>query len=135
MSQLFQKILCPIDFDDQRTIALDFTRTLALRTGGRVFALHVVSMDAEVDHTWQKGVVLQLRQLVDERFYPRIDYEFIVRTGPVAAEVLKAAEDFGADLIIIPTHARLGIKRLVIGSIAEQVIRAAKTPVLTLKQA
>ncbi|MFZ1122379.1 MAG: universal stress protein [Candidatus Binataceae bacterium] len=133
MSQLFQKILCPIDYDDQFAAALDLARRVAEQTGGRVCVLHVVSVDAEADRGYEKGETLQLEKLAHERLDGRIGYEFVVRTGPAAAEVVNAAKEFGSDLIVIPTHGRLGFKRLFLGNVAERVIREATVPVLTLR--
>ena len=133
MSQFFQKILCPIDFDDQCAAALDLARKVAEQTRGRVYALHVLSIEAEADRGWQKGATLQLKKIVEERLHGKIDYEFLVRVGSAAGEVLHAAGEFGPDLIVIPTHGRVGLKRLVLGSVAERVIRESNIPVLTVR--
>jgi len=135
MSQFFQKILCPIDFDDQCRAALELARQVAEQTRGRVCALHVVSVEAEADTGWQKGATIQLKKIVEERLDGKIDYEFLVRVGSAAGEVLDAAQEFGADLIVIPTHGRVGLKRLVLGSVAERVIRESKIPVLSVRTA
>jgi nucleotide-binding universal stress UspA family protein len=123
MGQFFHKNLCPIAFDEQCVAALDLARTLAEQTGGRVHALHVVAVDADADTSWEKGATIQLEKIVNERLAGKVDYEFVVRTGSAADEVLKAARDFGSDLIVIPTQGRVGLKRLVLGSVAECVIR------------
>ena len=73
------------------------------------------------------------RRLSNERLAGKVDYEFLVRTGSAADEVLNAARDFGSDLIVIPTHGRGGLKRLVLGSVAGCVIRESSIPVLTLR--
>jgi nucleotide-binding universal stress UspA family protein len=133
MSQLFRKILCPVDFDEQFRPALDLAARVAEQTGGRLRVLHVVSIEPEADRGWQSGATLQLERYVGEHLKGKIDYEFVVRTGPAAIEVLKAAKEFESDLIVIPTHGRAGLKRLVLGSVAERVIRESTVPVLTLR--
>jgi len=133
MGQFFRKILCPIAFDEQCAGALDLARTVAEQTGGRVQALHVVSVDAEADPGWEKGATIQLEKIVNERLAGKVDHEFVVRTGSAADEVLNAAQEFGSDLIVIPTHGRVGLKRLILGSVAERVIRESNTPLLTLR--
>ncbi len=133
MNRLFQRILCPVDFDDQFGPALDLAARVAQQSGGRVFVLHVMPVDAETKQGWETGVTVQLERRVSERLKGKADYEFIVRTGPPAIEVLKAARELESDLIVIPTHGRAGIKRLLLGSVAERVIREASVPVLTLR--
>ena len=58
---------------------------------------------------------------------------FLLRTGTAAEEIGQAATDEGADLIVVGTHGRTGLERLVIGSVAERVVRIAPCPVLTVK--
>ena len=86
--------------------ALDLARTLAEQTGGRVHALHVVTVDADADTSWEKGATIQLKKIVEERLAGKIDYEFVVRTDSAADEVLNAVRDFGSDLIAVGTNAR-----------------------------
>jgi nucleotide-binding universal stress UspA family protein len=133
MGQLFQKILCPIAFDDVCAAALDLARRVAEQTGGRIQALHVVTVDAEADRGWEQGATIQLNKIVNERLDGKVDYEFVVRTGSAPVEVLNAAREFGSDLIVIPTHGRVGLKRMVLGSVAERVIRESSVPVLTVR--
>jgi nucleotide-binding universal stress UspA family protein len=133
MGQFFHKILCPIAFDEQCVAALDLARTVAEQTAGRVQALHVVAVDAEADTGWEKGATLQLKKIVNERLAGKVDYEFVVRTGSASNEVLNAAREFGSDLIVIPTHGRVGLRRMILGSVAERVIRESSIPVLTLR--
>jgi len=133
LGQFFHKILCPIAFDEQCAAVLDLARTVAEQTGGRVQALHVVPVDAEADTGWEKGATIQLKKIVDQRLAGKVNYEFVVRTGSASSEVLNAAREFGSDLIVIPTHGRGGLKRMILGSVAERVIRESSIPVLTLR--
>lgn len=59
--------------------------------------------------------------------------ELIVREGPAAEDILKTAEKKQVDLIIIATHGRSGVQRLLLGSVAEKVIRSAPCPVLAVR--
>ena len=58
-----------------------------------------------------------------------------VRTGDPTKQILDAARDHGADLIIMGTHGRTGVTHVVMGSVAERVLRQASCPVLTLRAA
>jgi nucleotide-binding universal stress UspA family protein len=59
--------------------------------------------------------------------------ELIVREGPAAEDILKTAEKKNVDLIVIATHGRSGVRRLLLGSVAEKVIRSAPCPVLAVR--
>jgi Universal stress protein family len=56
-----------------------------------------------------------------------------VRGGAAGSEIVKAAVDYGADLIVMTTHGRSGLPHLVLGSVAEHVIRHARCPVLAIR--
>jgi universal stress protein A len=56
-----------------------------------------------------------------------------VRDGAPGSEIVKAAVDYGADLIVMATHGRSGLPHLVLGSVAEHVIRHARCPVLAVR--
>jgi nucleotide-binding universal stress UspA family protein len=133
MSQFFHKILCPIAFDDQCRAALDLAQRVAEQNHARVWVLHVVSPEADSGMGSETGATLRLQKIVEERLHGKVDYEFVVRSGSAADEVLNAAREFGSDLIVIPTHGRVGLKRLVLGSVAECVIRESSIPVLTVR--
>lgn len=63
-----------------------------------------------------------------------ISVETGVRTGHPDREIVKAAEESGADLIVIGSHGRTGVEHALLGSVAEKVLRKAHCPVLTVKQ-
>jgi nucleotide-binding universal stress UspA family protein len=60
-------------------------------------------------------------------------YQIVLRDGDPASSIVAVAEELQADLIVMPTHGRQGIMHMIIGSIAERVIRKAKIPVLTVR--
>jgi universal stress protein A len=131
VNQLFKKILCPIDFDGQAAAALELAARIARQIDAAVYVVHVVSADAQAERGWQKGEAVQLEKMADEKL-TGLAHDFIVRSGAAQLEVLNAVADLGADLIVMPTHGHAGLKRLVLGSVAEQVIRKSPVPVLTL---
>ncbi|MBV8138070.1 MAG: universal stress protein [Deltaproteobacteria bacterium] len=131
--ELFQKILCPIDYDGQCRASLDLARKIAEVTSARVYALHVALTEPAEDVGREKGVTLRPKKIADEHLNG-VEHEFVVRIGLPAVEVLDAARDLGADLILIPTHGREGLKRLVLGSVAEHIIRESNIPVLTVRK-
>lgn len=73
----------------------------------------------------------RLRTLADQ--HPEIPMETRLVEGDPATEILRAAEESKCDLIAIGTHGRTGVHRLLMGSVAEQVVRKAPCPVLIIK--
>ncbi len=63
----------------------------------------------------------------------KVDVETIVSMGIPAVEIINAAKEKGVDLIVMGTHGRTGIAHVVIGSVAENVVRKSHCPVLTVK--
>jgi nucleotide-binding universal stress UspA family protein len=64
---------------------------------------------------------------------PELRTECRVAEGPVADAILQVARETGCDVIVMGTHGRTGLVRLLVGSVAEQVVRHAPCPVLTVK--
>lgn len=67
------------------------------------------------------------------RLHDGIDVQYAVRFGDPVSEILNEADDFGADLIAVATAGRSGIKRQLLGSVAEEVLRKARAPVLLVR--
>lgn len=65
---------------------------------------------------------------------PNVKYEHRMVTGDPAGRIVELAEEENIDLIVMGTHGRTGLKRLLMGSVAEAVVRRAKCPVLTFKE-
>ena len=66
---------------------------------------------------------------------PAVGYEHRLLIGSPATSIVQLAEREGVDMIVMPTHGRTGLVRLLMGSVAEEVVRKAKCPVLTVKAA
>lgn len=63
-----------------------------------------------------------------------VDADYVLASGVPATELLQLAEQHHADLIVVGSHGRTGLARLLMGSVAEQVVRGAQCPVLVVKQ-
>ena len=141
-----RRILCPIDFSDHSRRALDHAIAIARWYESTVTALHVFS-PAPVAAFGPGPVVFEPivltaadrdQLLADTRAFaetesaPGITIEAVVREGNTAAEILEQAASMNADLLVIGTHGRSGFERLVLGSVAEKVLRKASCPVLTV---
>ncbi len=141
-----REILVPFDFSGSSRVALTDAAALARRCRARLRLLHVVDElplgevagaramdDLDVERA-QRATQLRLR-LTDVlgRLGGGVPGEVEVRIGRPADEILAAAQQPPADLIIMATRGISGVKRLLFGSVAEQVLRSASTPVLVIK--
>lgn len=94
--------------------------------------------DRKVDYRYAEEIQLLLKEAVERRLEelaPGSTIEFCVHTriGQPAEEILDAAEMLGADLIFIGSHGRTGIRRLMLGSVSERVVREARCPVMVVR--
>jgi nucleotide-binding universal stress UspA family protein len=136
-----QKVLVPIDFSEDSLAAVDVSLQFV---GGaqQVHVIHVLPLltDYEAAVVWSDSAnELQnekIKGVLRERL-PGPQYEGLrveVRSGDPGHEIAAYAQDLGADLIVIPSHGRRGLSHLLIGSVAERVVRLAHCPVLVLKK-
>jgi len=134
----FNKILCPADFDRNSIAALAFASELAQERKAALDVVHVVPipLGPEVAIPYDKlqgRARAKLERLARQTINPNISYAIHIRTGDPAVEVIRMAEQTGADLIVMATHGRKGLRRLGLGSVAERIVRGAHCPVLTVK--
>lgn len=141
-----QRILCPIDFSDHSRRALDQAIAIARRYGATITAPHVFSPDPMAAYgpypVVFEPVVLtptdrdRLRDALETFVAVERAPGVVIRTalveGTAAAEIVALAASLPADLIVMGTHGRSGFERLLLGSVAEKVLRKAGCPVLTV---
>ncbi len=142
LAKLFRNILCPIDFDANSPSAMEFAGKIAQETGGRIYLLHVVPwtvaavpIDAsEVLAELKQAATARLRRLAKEKLDGRVANEIVVTvaTNP-GNEVVRIARELNVDVVIMATHGRKGLNHLVLGSVAERVVRESPCPVLTVR--
>jgi universal stress protein A len=141
------RILVPTDFCRDADTAMLYAIDLAKPFGAIVELLHVVEdplaagMWAAEYYTAEiaglqinlvKDAEARLRRIVDDAKTPiRLMSE--VRTGPAAATIVDTAGERHADLIVMGTKGRTGLAHLLMGSVAERVVRLAPCPVLTVR--
>ena len=147
-----QTILHPTDFSEPSAAALQVACSLARDHNARLVLLHVASMTdvyggvmpyAPIDPgSYLQDLERRLGQIQVPRAVPPVAQgapespvvvERQLREGDAAAEILQTAEDVGADLIVMGTHGRSGLGRVLLGSVAAAVLRGARCPVLTVK--
>src|SRR6185503_16514583 len=97
---------------------------------GEYGAIDYASLQAEMRASGDK----QLAQLAVDEVRGEISTDTLVRTGSPALEIIDVAKSLTADLIVISTHGRTGLKHVVLGSVAEHVVRGAPCPVLVVRE-
>lgn len=135
-----KKILFPTDFSHASDAALSHAATLARESGGRLIILHVEEPPMAygggelyygVPNPDNTALVKMLQAVVPPIEVP---YEHKLVVGDPAGEIVRVAEEEGVDLIVMGTHGRTGLRRLLMGSVAEAVLRRSPCPVFTLKE-
>jgi len=135
-----RKILHPTDFSDQSKAAFEVACALARDYGAELIVVHVnrptpifapdgIAVGVPVEEPYELRGQLAAVRPAD----PRVSVEHHLLDGNPADEILKAAKLKGADLIVMGTHGATGLARLLMGSVAEHVLRKAPCPVLTVK--
>lgn len=135
-----KKVLVPIDYSTPSHEAVDTALDL-VEEGGEVLALHVAPdlMVMEPGMVWEETTDVVREQKLTEAFdkeydAPKYDrVRFQVAFGDAGHGIAEFAEQHKVDLIVMPSHGRTGMRRLLIGSVAERVVRLAHCAVLVLK--
>jgi universal stress protein A len=139
-----RNIVVPVDLDDSAAQVLDYAVALAAKLDARLHVLHVVPwplLGAEVPiavtDTAMDEIMARKRQTFEELVAAHAAKlppgSALVKTGDARTAILATAEELRADLIVMGTHGRRGVSRLVLGSVAESVARAAPCPVLLVR--
>ena len=139
-----KRILLPTDFSDTAQHALGYAREMAERFGAEVHVLHVVADPTPQD--WAVGAaalvvsdLLKTWEADAERHLAEVSLDGVetvraIRVGHAFYEILQYATDNAIDMIVMGTHGRGPVKHLLLGSVAEKVVRKAPCPVLTVRQ-
>jgi len=145
-------IVCPTDFSEPSYEALKVADELASHFSAELVLIHVVApvpmyptpvtpeasaSSAGILASYQQEMEVyakkSLDQVVQERLAEDVKSRTRVCLGDAANEIVGAAEEEKADLIVIATHGLTGWRRLMFGSVAERVVRVAQCPVLTIR--
>jgi nucleotide-binding universal stress UspA family protein len=154
MAIAIRRILVPIDFSEHSLYALDYADIFAREFHAELVLVHVVERTPYEIYAAQ-GVLPDVpmyplinNQLVDPEFVKAETKKQLdklagerrggpctteVRDGHPVDQVLKAAQDQRCDLIVICTHGRTGLSHLVMGSVAEKIVRLSPIPVLSIR--
>jgi nucleotide-binding universal stress UspA family protein len=138
-----QRIVVPHDFSETAQCALDYALDLAEKFGACITVVHTYevpivnypegpAITTDLVHQVRAAANAALDGLVSRIHRPGVAVDGALREGPAWSEIIAAAADGNADLIVIGTHGRRGLSRALLGSVAEKVVRGAACPVLTV---
>jgi len=137
---LFNRILCPVDFDRAARAAIELACDVAWGPEPIVYLLHVVPVapvlgrvPLEPYGVTRHDVEVELRQMIPSPAPDRVRFEALARKGNAAKQILRAIGTLGVDSVVMATHGRKGVERLLLGSTAEKVVRQAPCPVLIVR--
>lgn len=139
----FQKVLIAVDDDPIAAHAAEVGVDLALSLHAQVALIHAI--EPSTIFAPESGIAADELALRTEQDGTRLMADFrgrlpartrplqFIPQGPPGSEIVKAAKEWGADLIVIGSHGRHGITRALVGSVAEAVMREAPCPVLVVR--
>ncbi len=139
-----KKILFPVDFTSSSKKVLPYVKYMAEKLGAKIHLLHVVRgpeefSGFEMGAAWFASIEDDLVKAAEKamiRFEEEemggIDADSSILIGEPVDTIIDSAEKFGAGLIIIGTHGRKGLEKIMFGSVAEGVVKRATVPVMTV---
>ena len=139
-------ILVPTDFSDTADVALTYAKTLADQLSASLHVIHVLAdpyvvtpfdvptpMEPEIRQRTLEDVRTCLLERLDAEEEQRFRGTRAIVRGLAAKQIAQYAADHSIDLIVMGTHGRSGVSHMLLGSIAERVVRHAPCPVLTVR--
>jgi universal stress protein A len=140
-----KKILVPTDLSELSIAAVDYAASLALTYGAKIYMLYVVEGESRHETTpfghqpvpasgsYEEEGKKELHRFVYWKLREIGDVVEEVRVGKAETEIERFAEEEGIDLIVMATHGRTGLAHVLVGSVAEKVVRMSSVPVMTVK--
>lgn len=141
-----QRILVPVDFSRTSNKAYSYARELARSVGAEIHVLHVLDTHYltgalhivieprdEMVEKWRERSQEKLNRFYQKREKNGFAVHLHMREGRPHEEILKAAEELGADMIVIGSHGWSGVERYIFGNVARKVVKTSNIPVLVIK--
>jgi len=137
------RILVPIDFSPHAKKALEYAVDLATKFGAEITLLHVLEQlvypgEWLVAMPTTSSFVPETRRALEEKLEGMMEDQSVkkkitVRMGRAWQEIVEFAKERGSDLIVMGTHGYTGVQHVLLGSVAEKVLRHAPCPVLSIR--
>jgi len=142
---MFNKILCPVDFSEFTDEILEYAVNIAKRFDSELHMIHVIPnlnyFTPYESFLTPENLVAIERNIEGEvgkdfdKVTKKLDLPFkqVIKTGVTFVEIIDYVKEHGIDLVVMGTHGRSGIEHILIGSVAEKVVRKSPCPVLTVR--
>ena len=140
-----KKILCAVDLKDSVNPAVEYAKMLSELSGASISAIYVVSSRSAYENLQvpvediakgMRSIWSRARGDMDafvEKQFPGMDVNGLIYEGRPAEKIVEIAKELGVDMSVMGTHAREGLDRLFFGSVANEVVKSAKCPVMTIR--
>ncbi|MFN3567403.1 MAG: universal stress protein [Caldimicrobium sp.] len=138
-------LLVPVDFSDVAPVIVKWAKDFAKQLGAKIIVTYIleslsgyegiyVSVQAltELENTLLEGAKKTMDEFMKTHFSDFPNAESIIERGDVVETILKVAKEKGADLIVMGTHGRKGLDKILFGSVAEGVVKNSPIPVVTI---
>lgn len=142
---MFKKILCPVDFSEYTEGIISYAVEIAKKFNSELHILHVIPnltyfTPYESFMTPENLIVLEknIEKEIEKDFEnitKKIDFPFkkVIKSGIAFVEIINYIKEESISLVVMGTHGRSGIEHILIGSVAEKVVRKSPCPVLTIR--
>ncbi len=142
---MFKKILCPVDFSQFTQDVVNYALDLAKKYGAELHIMHVVPnmtyftpyesfLTPEnlvaIEKNIQDEVERNFTKLLKE---DKVPTKRVIKTGVPFVEIIDYARSESIDLIVMGTHGHTGLEHILIGNVAEKVVRKSPCPVMTIR--
>lgn len=140
-----KKILCAVDLMDSLNPSADYAKMLAEMAGASVSVMYVISSRTAYENLQvpvediakgMRSIWAGSRAAMDaflEKHFTVVEATGLIYEGRPSEKIVEIAHEQEADLIVMGTHGRAGLDRLFFGSVANEVVRSAGCPVLTIR--
>jgi universal stress protein A len=143
-----RSILLPTDFSECGNYALSYAASLARSFGASILCVHVIEPMvptvgysgmteplpiADITDQLENSAERELPKIAEREEFAGLEIEELIVHGEAASEIVRVAREHKVDLIVVSSHGRTGLGRILFGSTAEAVVRHAPCPVLVVK--
>ncbi len=141
-SVTFNNILLTTDFSEVSQKVVPYATAIASRYGSKIYLVHVISAEprtslpieplpSELDYVRQKSE-LEMENFLRRNPLGNVPHVVVLERGPIRDVLRELLEKDEIDLLVLGTHGRGGLKKVILGSVAEELFRLASCPVLTV---
>jgi nucleotide-binding universal stress UspA family protein len=140
-----RRILVPVDFSEVAPILAKWAKGFAKQLNAKIILTYILEdlstyegifVDlktlTELENTLYEGAKKSMEDFLKEHFSDFPDVEPVLEKGDVVETILRVTQEKGADFIVIGTHGRKGLDRILFGSVAEGVVKNSPIPVVTI---